>query len=82
MRLLSSIGLALATFLAGSPAVAQDEAALLQLWTSVWAQPSNHIAAVEACETFIAAHPQDSFLVVARSVSAWHLLRAGQTNQA
>jgi len=84
MPLLSSTALSLATFLllAGSPAVAQDEAALLQLWTSVWAHPSNHIAAVEACETFIAAHPQDSFLVVARSVSAWHHLRAGQTNQA
>ena len=85
MRLPSkSASCVLASFLLGLAALAADpgEQAILGLWKAQMATPEAHAALAAAgrqAEESLAGAPLAN---VARSLTAWHMLKAGQTNQA
>lgn len=59
-----------------------DEEGLISLWRQHLMAPDNHELAVKTCEAFVAAHPGDPLVPVARGVEAWHKLRDGRRSEA
>jgi hypothetical protein len=59
-----------------------DEKAAWALWKRHLAQPKAHEDIVEACRKFIVGRPEDPYVVVARGIMAWHLLKAERIEEA
>ncbi|MFO1492460.1 MAG: hypothetical protein U1F77_09095 [Kiritimatiellia bacterium] len=64
------------------PAHAANERDLWTLWTLAEKTPDDHERVIAACRAFAAANPRDELLPVAGGIEAWHLLKAGRTNDA
>ncbi len=60
---------------------AADEVAFEKLWQTHMGA-TNHARVISACQTFEANNPGDAFIVVARQLQAWHLLKLRQREQA
>ena len=61
---------------------APDEKAIWALWKRHLAEPEAHEDIVKACRTFIVRKPQDPYVVVARGIMAWHLLKSDKIEDA
>ena len=59
-----------------------DETALLTLWGRHQQDPENHQAIVQDAQAFGQNYAQSPLAAVARGLAAWHLLKAGNTEEA
>lgn len=59
-----------------------DETGLWQVWVSQTNAATDHAAVAQACAAFRSKAPTDALAVVAQGLEAWHLLKAGKTNEA
>jgi len=59
-----------------------DEKAIWAVWKQHLAEPEAHEGIAEACRTFIARRAMDPYVVVARGLMAWHLLKADRMDEA
>lgn len=62
--------------------VAIDEKGLWTIWQSQTNAPDEHATLVDACKEFATKSPKDPLLTVTQGLQAWHLLKAGNTNEA
>lgn len=63
-------------------ATAPDERGLWLVWCQHTNAVSDHAAAAKACRDYRTKAPRDPLAVVAQGLEAWHLLKAGHTNEA
>src|SRR5690349_21049492 len=59
-----------------------DENGLWRVWVSHTNAAADHAEIAGACHAFRAKVPTDPLVVVAQGLEAWHLLKAGKTNEA
>lgn len=59
-----------------------DETALLALWGKHQQDPENHAAIVQDLQAFEQGNAQSPLVTVARGLAAWHLLKAGNVEEA
>jgi len=62
--------------------VAPDEKGILTLWTRHVDATEDHAGIGTAARKFSEAAPRDALATVARGIEAWHLLKAGEQEQA
>jgi hypothetical protein len=75
-------GAVLLVFVSVNTARAADEEGLISVWRQHLIAPDDHAVAIKACEAFVAAHPADPLVPVARGIEAWHKLRDGRRSEA
>ena len=59
-----------------------DESALLILWGKHRQEPENHLAIAQDAQSFIQTNAQSPLAAVARGLAVWHLLKAGNNEEA
>lgn len=59
-----------------------DEKAIWAVWKQHLAEPDTHESVIKACRAFVTQKPADPYVVVARGLMAWHLLKAEQMDEA
>ncbi len=61
---------------------AANERGIWTLWQANTNNPGDHTAMIAGCDAFVKANPGDPFIAVAQTISAWHLLKTGRTDEA
>ncbi len=61
---------------------AANERGVWTLWQTGTNNPGDHAAIIAACDAFVKANQGDPFIAVAQTISAWHLLKTGRTDEA
>jgi hypothetical protein len=80
--LLAGLLSALSLLVATSRARADDEAGLWRVWRQIADKPDDPVAALAACDAFLAAAPSDPLADVVRGLAAWRALKLGRPDPA
>ncbi len=68
--------------LATATAQAANERGLWSLWQANTNNPDDHAAVIAACDSFVRSNPNDPFIAVAQTISAWRLLKTNRIEDA